>query len=480
MVAAVVVLLLSHTIAAASAKQVRRVLVFNDLGSVSSPGFALIDQAIFDGLEKSSYQIEFYNEHLETTLFSDTNSQREFRDWYVRKYRNRKPDVIIAVGRGAFEFMVESHETAFPNVPVIFCGSTESVIDELKPDSHFTGAWAVAQPQMTLNAALRLQPGTKHVVVVGGVGAFDRNAEAIVRKNLSTYESKLEFTYLTDLAMPVLLERLKHLPSNTIVFHTAITEDAAGARFIDATQSIPMVAGAANAPVFVLDDVDIGTGAVGGNLLSWTATGRVAARMALRVLNGERPQDIPIEKTANVYMFDWRALRRWGLKETDLPPDSVLLYKDPCVWDLHKWYIINGVSLVVVEALLIFGLLWQRGSRCKAEAELAIAYERLRLAVEAGKAVGWDWDVKSRQDLWFGDLKTMFGIPSDTYSGLVEDFQRRIHPEDRGLVWKAVADARRNQNHTGPNFESYDLTEPWVGSLPPASFSTRRTVMPSG
>ena len=49
--------------------------------------------------------------------------------------------------------------------------------------------------------------------------------------------------------------------------------------------------------------------------------------MALRVLNGERPQDIPIEKTANVYMFDWRALRRWGLKETDLPPDSVLLHK---------------------------------------------------------------------------------------------------------------------------------------------------------
>jgi PAS domain S-box-containing protein len=466
MVAAVVVLLLSLTIVAASAKQVRRVLVFNDLGSVSSPGFALIDQAIFDGLEKSSYQIEFYNEHLETTLFSDTNSQREFRDWYVRKYRNRKPDVIIAVGRGSLEFMVESHETAFPNVPVIFCGSTEWVIDELKPDSHFTGAWAVAQPKMTLNAALRLQPGNRHVVVVGGVGAFDRNAEAIVKKSLSTYESKLEFTYLTDLAMPVLLERLKHLPSNTIVFHTAITEDAAGARFIDASQSVPMVAGAANAPVFVLDDVDIGTGAVGGSLLSWTATGRVAARMALRVLNGERPQDIPIEKTANVYMFDWRALRRWGLKETDLPPNSVLLHKDPSVWDLYKWYIIGGISLVVVEALLIFGLLWQRARRRKAESELAIAYERLRLAVEAGKAVGWDWDVKSRQDLWFGDLKTMFGIPSDTYSGLVEDFQRRIHPEDRGLVWKAVADARRNQKSYRAEFRVVrpDGTVGWTTS----------------
>ena len=41
----------------------------------------------------------------------------------------------------------------------------------LKLDSHFTGVWAVAQPEETLKAALALQPGTKHVVVVGGVGS---------------------------------------------------------------------------------------------------------------------------------------------------------------------------------------------------------------------------------------------------------------------------------------------------------------------
>jgi hypothetical protein len=57
--------------------------------------------------------------------------------------------------------------------------------------------------------------------------------------------------------MPALLERLKHLPADTIVYHTSMTEDAAGSHFIDATQAVPMIAGAANAPVFVLDDVDI-------------------------------------------------------------------------------------------------------------------------------------------------------------------------------------------------------------------------------
>jgi PAS domain S-box-containing protein len=442
-VTACLILLPRSTVTAADVKDVRRVLVFNDLGSISSPGFAVIDQAIFAGLEKSPYQIEFYSENLETTLFSDKDSQRQFREWYVRKYRDRKPDVIIAAGRGSLKFMIDWHEAGFPNIPVVFCGTEESMIDELKPDSHFTGVWAVAQPEMTLKAALQLQPGTKHVVVVGGVGEFDRNAEAIVKKSLSSYESKLEFTYLTDLTMPTLLERLKHLPSKTVVIHTSLMEDAAGAHFIDASQSLPMVVRAANAPVFVLEDVDFGSGAVGGNVLSWAATGQIAANMALKILNGERPEGISIVKSANVSVFDWRALRRWGFKESNLPLGSVLLYRQPSAWELYKAYIIGGISLILVEALLIFGLLWRQRAR-KVEAELALTNERLRLTVAAGKAVGWDWDILSGQDRWFGDLQTMFGIPSNTHSEHIEEFRRRIHPEDRKLVWEAVAHAIRD------------------------------------
>src|SRR6185369_12707886 len=62
-----------------------------------------------------------------------------------------------------------------------------------------------------------------------------------------------------------------------------------------------------------------------------------------------------------------------------------------------------------------------------------------------GKSVGWDWDVKSGTDSWFGDLQTMFGIPTKTYLGKVEDFFQRVHPEDRELVGKAAQYAMQNQ-----------------------------------
>ena len=104
----------------------------------------------------------------------------------------------------------------------------------------------------------------------------------------------MDFTYLTDLAMPTLLEQLHHLPSNTIVYHTSITQDAAGERFIDSAQSVPLVVGASNAPVFVMDDVDLRGGTVGGALVNWADDGRLAGEMAVQVLNGKRPEDIPI------------------------------------------------------------------------------------------------------------------------------------------------------------------------------------------
>jgi len=244
--------------------------------------------------------------------------------------------------------------------------------------------------------------------------------------------------------MPALPERLKHLPTDTIVYHTSITQDAAGERFIDSAQSIPMVASAANAPVFVMDDVDLRAGTVGGDLVNWADDGRIAAEMAVRVLNGEKPQNMPVVTSNHVYMFDWRALKRWRIHEKSLPPGSIVFNREPTVWESYKVYIIGGVSLMLVEALLIFALLRQRARARRAEAELLVSYERLRLAVEAGRFMGWDFELNSGKNRWFGDLQHLLGIRSDNYTAQSGEFSSRVHAEDRDRVSQLIDDARQS------------------------------------
>jgi PAS domain S-box-containing protein len=394
-VAALAAIFLSHPIAAAPTKEVRRILILNEVGT-SYPAIPIINEGIQAALNDSPYRLEFYSEYMDTVLFPDPADQQEFRDFYLRKYQNRKPDVIITVGPSPLKFMEEVHQRAFPGVPLVFCLPTIGVPGAPALDSDFTGVENDMAPAKTLETALRLQPGTEHVVVVnGGISEYDRHQLANVKAELNAFTGHLDITYMTGLAMSDLLERLGHLPPHAVVLLTSIGQDATGARFTSRDIG-PMVAVAANAPVFSLFDVYLNHGEVGGYLSSLSEQGKVAGYMALKLLSGAKPQDIPRVKGVNTYMFDWRALQRWGLKVSELPRESIVLNYQPTVWESYKSYIIGGISLIIVETLLIFGLVWQRARRREAEIQLANSFEtvqeserRFRLVANSAPVMIW-------------------------------------------------------------------------------------------
>ena len=353
-------------IAAPFAHQVRRILIIYETGP-SGLSFRLIDPQLRATLdEKSPYLVELYTESMETGLFPDEASQQQIRETYIRKYRDRKLDLIIAAGPSPIQFMLESHEAHFKDTPVVFCGATKEQAGNPQFDSHFTGVWMIWEPARTVDAALRLLPDTQHVAVVGGTGVYDKELEAAVRKSLTSYEPQLEITYLTDLAMPVLLERLKRLPSDTIVLYTTLERDGAGTYFPRAT-SLEMLASVANAPIFALFDTLMGHGTIGGYLGSFAGQGREAGKIASRILNGEKPQDIPAVVGTNGYFFDWRQLQQWDILESKIPPESTILFRKPTDWEKYKYKIIALVSFLAAETALVFLLIWLIKRRTRAQ-----------------------------------------------------------------------------------------------------------------
>lgn len=369
-------LLLMASCVGAQEIETKRVLVFTD-GGLSAPAMTLANQNIHDVLEAGlPYRIEYYNENLAYSLFPDDASQKNFRDFYVHKYQKRQPNVIIASGQASLRLVMESHEQFFPHVPIVFCCTSPQLYDLPKLERDFTGTWLMYDPAKTIDAAIRLRPGTKQVFVVGGSSPFDRRGEAMVKESLRTYEGKLQITYLTDLDVSTLTEKLKHLPDDSVVLFSFFLEDSTGRHFNGNRETVHLVSEAANVPVFVLTDGLIGYGAAGGYVASYAQQGQITGRMALQILDGEKPQGI---MGSNSYIFDWRVLQRWGIKEGALPQGSTLLNRQPTVWESYRSYIVGGIFLCVVEATLILGLLWQRAKRRKIEASLLenLKFERM-------------------------------------------------------------------------------------------------------
>ena len=104
--------------------------------------------------------------------------------------------------------------------------------------------------------------------------------------------------------------------------------------------------------------------------------------------------------------------------------------------------------------------------RKRAEQELSKANERLRLALEAGSVGGWDYDLKTGKDVWFGKAHAQLGMIPDETPGSRKEFWDRVHEEDRERVQLAIQVAKEKREDFGVDVRVVwrDGTTHWLRS----------------
>ena len=71
-----------------------------------------------------------------------------------------------------------------------------------------------------------------------------------------------------------------------------------------------------------------------------------------------------------------------NVDESRLPAGSVLRFREPTFWELYKWRVVGAISLIVLQAVLIVGLLVNRARRRRAEEASKASEMRYRNVVE--------------------------------------------------------------------------------------------------
>jgi len=309
-----------------------------------------------------------YIEYMDTKRFYGPDSLVQFPDVYARKFTSHHFDVIVATDNNAFDFLREYRDRLFPNTPVVFCGVNYFQEEDLAGHRLFTGVSEEADVKDTLDLALRLHPAARHIYVVNEMTETGQTVHDEVVRLMPSYAGRADFKFLEDYSMPDLLAALHALPANSLVFYSFFSHDKTG-RFFEYDESAAAITKASNAPVYGAWDFNLGSGIVGGKLISGFYQGAAAGEIALRVLRGENPDQIPVLRFAadrpNRYMFDYAQLRRFGIPLSALPKDSMIANMPASFWERHPVGTLVGAALFLF-LILLNSLLWLNIRRRKA------------------------------------------------------------------------------------------------------------------
>ncbi|MCU0595990.1 MAG: ATP-binding protein [Desulfobacterota bacterium] len=354
----------------------KNVLILHALES-NVPIFELTDRGLRAALDAGGVGIRNqFLEYLDLARNPGPEHIQRLAELLRLRYGHRKIDVIITLYPEALRFVLNEGRVIFPDVPILglyMPPGIELPKTERRIIQHLVNRDVVG----TLEIALNLVPDAKRVFVVSGAHELDRKVEDLARGDFKKWEGRLEFRYLSNLPLDEILAAVSSAPPETIVFFMGFAADVTGKNYT--TREVGRrLEEVSRVPVFGLYDVVLGYGIAGGSLISFEYVGTRAGELALDILRGNPTTKNILEflDVPPLPMFDWRQLRHWNLSESALPKGSIVINKEPTLWDF-KYYLISGLAFIVAQFFLIAGLLVQKRRKRVAEESLRQKTEEL-------------------------------------------------------------------------------------------------------
>ena len=420
----------------------------NDPGLPFAQGISAAFRAALNA--RSAERIAVYAENLDLVRSSGPRYEEILKTYLREKYRDRPIGVITTIGPAALTFMLRARPELWPDVPAIFASVDPETAAQVQIPVGVTGLVRRQTVRDSVSVARALMPNLKRIALVGD--RLERqNFRRHFEEEIPLLAAEVEIIDLTGLPMVELRKRVATLPEDTVIYFTTLTFDGDRPAYIS-RDALVSIAEVANRPIVVDLEPNVGYGGVGGLVADPDRIGSEAARLVLRILNGESAADIPVLAGNFVRpVFDWGELRRWNVSEHRLPAGSDVLFRQPGLWEQYKWYILAAAALVVIEAAFIVALLANRR-------RLQASEDRISLAADAADLYCWEWEIPSDQVWTTGTGRNALDWrPSRPLT--FEQVMERVHPDDRESMRQAL---QRSVEGGGDYEVDYRLVTPGV------------------
>lgn len=317
-------------------------------------------------------------EYLDAKRFPDNDHLMQAKDYLSNKYRDRNIDLIYVMDNPALEMVLSNNGEFLKDVPVVFAGINGFEPEMLLPRSKITGITENMEIAGTLEVALALHPNCKDVLAVHDYTVTGKAFRHEMEDILSRFEGRAKVSFTPPATMGELVEQVKSLSPNTLVFLLGFNTDREGRTFPPA-EVMRLLASNTSLPMYGVHELRLGLGIVGGFLLGGKEHGRKAGELGLRVLAGENPAGIPVSlKSTARPMFDFLQLARLEIPSSVLPEGSTIINIPESPLDKHKGLILGTIGIIAALVLMVISLGATIYRRRAAENALRVSEVRYR------------------------------------------------------------------------------------------------------
>ena len=318
---------------------------------------------------QSKRAVRFDDHSLLNARLGQDKSDAPFVDYLHAIYAEKPPDLIIAVGAPAANFVQRYRPQLFPGTPMLFTAVEARRVQYDKLTENDTVAAAAHDFPAAFEVILQVLPRTKTIAIVNGASPNEAFWQGVLQRELEPLSRRVTLKWYNELSFEEIVKDAASLPSDSAIFWHFLSVDAAGHAH-EGNAALNKIAAEANAPIFTYLDVWFGEAILGGSMQSAQEGGVVAAAAAIRILDGEKAGDVKIAPTRFMPpRFDWRQMQRFGISDSNLPPGSTVYFREPTAWQRYSWQIAMITAVILLQAGLISALLREHRRRQFAEVQ---------------------------------------------------------------------------------------------------------------
>ena len=366
---AVALLLATLSQSQAADPEPKRVLMLQSFGLRFKPWTDFAEILRTEISRQSKAPIDFLDHTLLTARVDDEEALAPFVDYLLALYAKKPPDLIVALGAPAAEFVQRYRARLFPKAPMMFTAVEARRVQYDKLTENDTVAAAAHDFPAAIETILQVLPGTKAIAVVNGASPNEVYWQGVFERELAPLSGRVELRWYNRLSFENILRDAANLPPHSAIFWHLMSIDAAGVTH-EGTTALHRLSSATNAPIFSYLDGFFDGSIVGGSMHSVQNGMTLAAAAANRVLNGEKAGDVKVPPSRfELPRFDWRQMQRFGISDSSLPPGSTVYFREPTVWERYSWQIAFITAVLLIQAGLITVLLREHRRRQLAEVQ---------------------------------------------------------------------------------------------------------------